>query len=284
MKPIGQILRSKRESLGMTLIDLEKKVKIQKKYIEMIENNEFNRLPNPDYTRGFIEKYARAVNLNAETLINEHQNELPSKKLSAKEASRQIKNKQSLQNTDQSVQKLIAWLLGILLIMFLIWLIFTQFIFTDKNNEWQAEDINPSRNVKVEKKTEDKSIVSKTDNATKVKKKEKDNAKVEASTKLTYKNFDGANLAYEIETNEPLELKIESKIPTWVQIYDDKKNNYAYKEMKKQSFKIDEKVKTITLISGNSTSMEVYINDKKVSVPKEADNLITRTYFFKVIQ
>lgn len=152
MKPIGQILRSKRESLGMTLIDLEKKVKIQKKYIEMIEKNEFDRLPNPDYTRGFIEKYAKAVNLNAENLLKEHQNELPTKKLSAKEASKLIKSTQTTRSTDQSVQKLLAWLLGIILIMFLIWLIFSQFIFTDKNSEWQAEDINKSRNVKVEKR------------------------------------------------------------------------------------------------------------------------------------
>lgn len=284
MKQIGQILRSKRESLGMTLIDLEKKVKIQKKYIEMIEKNEFDRLPNPDYTRGFIEKYAKAVNLNAENLLKEHQNELPTKKLSAKEASKLIKSTQTTQSTDQSVQKLLAWLLGTILIMFLIWLIFSQFIFTDKSSEWQAEDINKSRNVKVEKKTEEKPVASKTEQSSNEKLKEKENAKVEASTKLTYKNFDGANLAYEVESTEPLKLKIDSKIPTWVQIYDDKKKNYAYKETKRESFKIDEKVKNITLISGNSTSMEVYINDKKVSVPKEADNLITRTYFFKVIQ
>lgn len=34
MKQIGQILRSKRESLGMTLIDLEKKIKIQKNILK----------------------------------------------------------------------------------------------------------------------------------------------------------------------------------------------------------------------------------------------------------
>lgn len=287
MKLIGQILRTKRESLGMTLIDLEKKVRIQKKYIEMIEKNEFDRLPNPDYTRGFIEKYAKAVNLNGEQLLKEHQNELPARKLSAKEASDQIKNAQSVQNKDTSVQKLLAWLLGIIVTLFLIWLIFSQFIFTDKNNEWQAEDVNKSRNVKVEKKTVETPVAkgdSKKDKDSKTVDKAKETPKTVEPTKLTYKNFDGANLAYEIETKDQIELKIDSKVPTWVQVYDDKKKNYAYKEMKKEAMKIDKEAKSISLISGNSTAMEVYINDKKVTVPKEAENLITRTYFFKVIK
>ncbi|WP_414043298.1 RodZ domain-containing protein [Macrococcus sp. EM39E] len=285
MKLIGQILRSKRESLGMTLIDLEKKVRIQKKYIDMIEKNEFNQLPNPDYTRGFIEKYAKAVNLNAEQLLKEHHKELPTRKLSAKEASEQIKNAQTPQSTDNSVQKLLAWLLGIIVTLFLIWLIFTQFIFTDKESEWHAEDLNKSRDVKVEKKVEEKTVASKNvDNKKSDKTETKEKAKPVEPLKLTYKNFDGANLAYEVSTKDQIELKIDSKISTWVQVYDDKKKNYAYKEMKKGSMKIDKNAKSISLISGNSTAMDVYINNKKVTVPKEAENLITRTYFFKVIK
>lgn len=287
MKLIGQKLRSKRESLGMTLIDLEKKVKIQKKYIEMIEKNEFDRLPNPDYTRGFIEKYARAVNLNSSDLLTLHEEELPDRKMSAKEASKKIKTETNENAHDNSAHKLLFWLFSILLILFLIWLIFTQFIFTDKNNEWKAENVNKSRNVKIERTTEQTMADSKEN----INQKNKDTqSEPESKTKsmqplkLTYKNFDGANLAYEVETNEPIQLKIVSKVPTWVQVYDNQKKNYAYKEMKKEIMKIDKSAKNITLISGNSTSMDVYINDKKVSVPKEAENLITRTYFFKILK
>ena len=77
-------------------------------------------------------------------------------------------------------------------------------------------------------------------------------------------------------------MKIVSKMPTWVQVLDDKNKNYVYNEIKEQSFKIDKEAKVVTIISGNSTSADIYINNQKVSVPKEAENLITRTYFFKV--
>ncbi|WP_414056116.1 helix-turn-helix domain-containing protein [Macrococcus equi] len=284
MKVIGQILRSKRESLGMTLIDLERKIKIQKKYIEMIEKNEFENLPNPDYTRGFIEKYAKAVNLNAEQLITEHQEELPIRKLSAQEASKKIKSDHPINHYDSGAQKLLLWIIGIITVLFLLWLIFSQFIITDRNSEWHAEDINKSRNVTVEKKNDEKVITSKEDKSKKETQQKKNDEKLIEPLKLTYKNFDGSNLAYEVETQDKITLKVDSKIPTWVQVFDNKKKNYAYKEMKQETMQIDKDVESITLISGNSTSLSVYINDKKVTVPKEAENLITRTYFFKVIK
>ena len=59
-------------------------------------------------------------------------------------------------------------------------------------------------------------------------------------------------------------------------------DEYVYNEIKEQSFNIDKDAKEVTIISGNSTSADIYINNQKVSVPKEAENLITRTYFFKV--
>lgn len=37
MKNIGEILRNKREQLGMTLVELEEKTKIQRQFLVMIE-------------------------------------------------------------------------------------------------------------------------------------------------------------------------------------------------------------------------------------------------------
>ncbi|UBH14075.1 helix-turn-helix domain-containing protein [Macrococcus armenti] len=275
MKQIGQKLRSKRESLGMTLIDLEKKIKIQKKYIEMIEKNDFNRLPNPDYTRGFIEKYASAANLNGSELIQQHESELPERKISAKEA---IDNmKQSLvEEKDQTARKMIAIILSILAILFVIWFL-SQFLIKDRDHAFKPASINPSRNVNVEKKEE---VTPKKN----VQKKSQQKQETKSSTNVVYKNFDGSNLSYEIKTDEPLQIKIDSKVPNWVQVFDNNKKNYAYKELKQETFNIDKDVKDVTIISGNSTSTDIYINKQKISIPKEAENLITRTYYFKVVK
>ena len=90
MKNIGEILRNKREQLGMTLVELEEKTKIQRQFLVMIEKNDFENLPNPDYTRGFITKYASSINMSPKELIDKHQSELPKSAPSAKEAFRQL--------------------------------------------------------------------------------------------------------------------------------------------------------------------------------------------------
>ncbi|UOB21439.1 helix-turn-helix domain-containing protein [Macrococcus armenti] len=275
MKQIGQKLRSKRESLGMTLIDLEKKIKIQKKYIEMIEKNDFNRLPNPDYTRGFIEKYASAVNLNGSELIQQHESELPERKISAKEAIDNMKQSH-VEEKDHTARKMIAIILSILAILFVIWLL-SQFLIKDRDHAFKPASINPSRNVTVEKKEE---VTPKKN----VQKKSQQKQETKSTTNVVYKNFDGSNLSYEIKTDEPLQIKIDSKVPNWVQVFDNNKKNYAYKELKQETLNIDKDVKDVTIISGNSTSTDIYINKQKVTIPKEAENLITRTYYFKVVK
>lgn len=156
-------------------------------------------------------------------------------------------------------------------ILFIIWIL-SQLLFTNKDETFKPASLNPSRNIPVEKKQE---TISKAD-------KPAVKTQVKPETSLTYKNFDGSNLTYEVKSQQPLTVKIVSKVPTWVQVFDDKNKNYVYNEIKEQSFNIDKDAKEVTIISGNSTSADIYINNQKVSVPKEAENLITRTYFFKV--
>lgn len=110
MKYIGETLRSKREQLGMTLVELEEKTKIQRPFLVMIEKNEFENLPNPDYTRGFITKYASAINMSAHELIDKHQSELPKTAPSAKEAFRQLTQEKRSQ-TEISENKMVAKLI-----------------------------------------------------------------------------------------------------------------------------------------------------------------------------
>ena len=281
---IGQVLRSKRESLGMTLVDLEKKISIQKKFIELIEKNEFDKLPNPDYTKGFIEKYATSVNLNAQALLEKHHDELPNKTISAKDAIIQIKKSEKVKKPDISAQKLLLMLLGILLVLFAVWFICSELIFTNKDNSFQAKNINESRNVSVETPKEEPSKTAKNDNEKKSESKDKQAEPKDSKANITYKSFDGSVLAYEVNAKDAFKIKIDSKTPTWVQMYDDQKKTYAYKQINSSEYEIDKEAKNVTLISGNSTALNVYIDGQKISVPNAAQNLITRTYYFTIIK
>ncbi|MFD2925591.1 helix-turn-helix domain-containing protein [Halobacillus naozhouensis] len=74
---IGSRLREAREAKELTLEEVQSTTKIQKRYLQAIENNEFGILPGKFYTRAFIREYASAVGLNPEQVMEEHSSELP---------------------------------------------------------------------------------------------------------------------------------------------------------------------------------------------------------------
>lgn len=53
MKTVGEALKGRRERLGMTLTELEQRTGIKREMLVHIENNEFDQLPNKNYSEGF---------------------------------------------------------------------------------------------------------------------------------------------------------------------------------------------------------------------------------------
>ncbi|RWZ60426.1 helix-turn-helix domain-containing protein [Halobacillus fulvus] len=74
---IGSRLKEARESRGLSLEEVQSTTKIQKRYLQAIEGNDFNTLPGKFYTRAFIREYASAVGLDPEVIMEEHKSELP---------------------------------------------------------------------------------------------------------------------------------------------------------------------------------------------------------------
>ncbi|ULG72939.1 helix-turn-helix domain-containing protein [Macrococcus brunensis] len=270
MKPIGKILKSKRESLGMTLLDMEKRIKIKREYISMLEKNEFDQLPNPDYAVGFIKKYAESVNLHAQKLIEEHQTELPVHKMTAKEAKKSLQSP-VIQET-QLLSPLFRLILLVAALCTLLWLA-SVYLFPH-HHEWNAATINPSRNVAVETK--------KVENMPDKKKEPEKPVKKEEKTIVSYKSFDGATLSYTVKTKEPVSIRVTSKTPTWLQLRNDNNQSENYQNVNDRTLKVDKGTRTVTLIAGSTADLTVYLNGEKVDVPTNADTLITRTYQFNI--
>ena len=72
---VGDFLRRVRQSSGFSLKEIEKRIGVPVKYLEVIESNDFWKLPGSVYTRGFLERYAKFLNLNTQEIIKRWQSE-----------------------------------------------------------------------------------------------------------------------------------------------------------------------------------------------------------------
>ncbi len=68
----GQRLRAVREAKNLSLQDISKSLRYSAKQIDALENNQFDALPDPMMTRGFIRSYAKYLEIEAEPLIKSY--------------------------------------------------------------------------------------------------------------------------------------------------------------------------------------------------------------------
>ena len=72
METIGEILKNAREKKGLTIETLEKNTHIVSRYIEALENNEFDKLPGEIYVKGFIKNLSDKLSLDSKLLLERY--------------------------------------------------------------------------------------------------------------------------------------------------------------------------------------------------------------------
>ncbi len=77
MTELGQRLKEARLSKGLSYDELQDKTKIQKRYLQAIEEGQYSILPGAFYARAFIKNYAEAVDLDPDQLFEEYASDLP---------------------------------------------------------------------------------------------------------------------------------------------------------------------------------------------------------------
>lgn len=92
-EPVNEILdlKATREAMGFSLSDVFHATRVSVLNLEALERWDFDRLPPPVYTRNFIRKYAQAIGIDEEPILNRYQIHLDS----AKAPSEEKENKRS---------------------------------------------------------------------------------------------------------------------------------------------------------------------------------------------
>jgi cytoskeletal protein RodZ len=69
---IGNSLREARIRKGLTIRDVEDATKIRSRYLEALEEDDFDVLPGPTYVKAFLRTYATYLKLNSGELVEEY--------------------------------------------------------------------------------------------------------------------------------------------------------------------------------------------------------------------
>jgi cytoskeleton protein RodZ len=68
-RAVGRLLRDQREARGLSLPDIEKKLRIRLSHLEAIEDGRFDKLPGAAYIPAFLRAYAAHVGLDPEKVL-----------------------------------------------------------------------------------------------------------------------------------------------------------------------------------------------------------------------
>ena len=73
MDEIGQILRDAREAKGLSHADVFDKIRITPKFLKAMEEGTYESLPSQTHVRGYLRKYARHLQLDADPLLERYE-------------------------------------------------------------------------------------------------------------------------------------------------------------------------------------------------------------------
>ncbi|KQU22940.1 hypothetical protein ASG61_05145 [Bacillus sp. Leaf75] len=311
MTELGQRLRQERESKGLSLEDLQKLTKIQKRYLLGIEEGNYEVMPGKFYVRAFIKQYCEAIGLDTDAIFEEYKSDIPSTQTEdmPQQLSRVRSRKEIPQHT-KGVSKAYDYLptvlvvAGVVVVGIIIWVI-AQNIVSDKNKE-QANQEAPNSEVQQSntqeetnettakndnsKSEDEQSAADKKEKAEKEKaakekaakeKAEKEKAEKEKkdSGKQEYKEVQktGRSATYALSGTDAFNLEVTStQADTWLDVKNGKGNAFFSSILKKgetKEFDLTKETEARVNI-GYSPGVELKVNGKAVDLPFDSSKQV----------
>ncbi|SFQ06700.1 protein RodZ, contains Xre-like HTH and DUF4115 domains [Priestia endophytica DSM 13796] len=313
MTELGKRLKEARIEKGLSLEDLQKETKIQKRYLAGIEEGNYDLMPGKFYVRAFIKQYCEAVGLNVEQTFEQYQADIPSAQhqVAPEELSRvktrtkevAPKNSKVLDALPKAI--IAAVVVGVLVLGWVIALYINkddkeQANSTDSQVESQSEQSSDAQkedsnddseqastktdeNKEAEKKEAEKKEAEKKEAAKKEEEKESD--KDESKSKLTTVEGAANPGTYKLEGADEfkLELTATATTPSWVGVTNGKGNSFFSSMLQKG------KTETIDLTNeqdvkirvGFAPGVEVKVNGEVVQYPSDPKQNVTQNVFIQ---
>lgn len=278
MEDIGQKLKAAREEKHLSIADVEEKTKIQRRYLEAIENNNFDALPGDFYVRAFIKQYAGMVGLDGNELLNDYHQEVPQT-----QSEEYVEN--SIDNKSEEVKKTInnrqgMWrnyvprilgVLAVIAVIVVIYLVYTNVFASNSATKPKTDDVTvTSKSISSSKKSVSKSKSS--------------SEKAAAADKLTITQT--GNYIYTVSglTKAAVVTFTSAGQQVWLGATED--GNIMYQANvnpgETQTLNLQANTQNLQLNVGNTYDLTITIDGKKVELPEATNpaNAVTISFNF----
>ena len=114
----GEVLRKKREDIGLSIDHIANQLNLDSKLIELLEKNDYEKFNIETYLKGYLRAYAKALDLDDDMIISLYKQSNPEK---TPEILPNVKPKIQRNSADKSV-KLFSYIIGITIALsILVW-------------------------------------------------------------------------------------------------------------------------------------------------------------------
>lgn len=299
MNEIGEILKQARIEQGYTLEDLQQTTKIQKRYLQAVEEGNMEILPGRFYARAFVKQYADIVGLDGEQLLEEHANQ------TSEEASEEFAENVKVPPTRTKVKRKdildnMGEFLPTILIVLLVFAIFLVIYFAwiqtrpadDENaliNENNTEQVGPTTeenedaaaNADADNEAEGD---SETDADTDAEEEEPEDP--EPTQEVAVATSTGANTTFEVTGDHPEEQNITLTAnggASWVSIEVAGGATEQAMLADGESLSVDfpDTTSSVNLVIGAASNTEMSLNDEPVQYAPESEGVVTQRIQFQ---
>ncbi|WP_137742854.1 helix-turn-helix domain-containing protein [Robertmurraya siralis] len=276
MTELGNRLKEARLEKDMSLDDLQAVTKIQKRYLEGIEEGNYSMMPGPFYVRAFIKQYAEAVDLEPEELFEQYQADVPTafkddlpEKLSRVQTRRNISGGNSKFFDILPKILVAAFIIGALAV---IWYFYSQTAGKDTNEQIEnnSDGASYEEAENLSREPVEEPVVDEEEDEQNGKDEDVDSTEEEVAQEqeITVVESQGRRTTYELKNADNFELKLVSTGETWVSI----KNGAGQSvfqgmlttggtDSHTEDLSNEEEV---VIRVGSAPNTEIYINDEKL--------------------
>jgi cytoskeletal protein RodZ len=283
---LGNRLREAREAKGLSLDELQRITKIQKRYLIGIEDGNYSIMPGKFYVRAFIKQYAEAVDLNPEEIFDLYKEDVPAVLNTELPELSRVKSRKTI---SEGNSKVLDALPKLLIAVFLVGAAALIYYFLQHNAGDNTTGVDNTDNVQVKydsgnlvtkKEEQAKNSTENEKDKTNSQTKDTNNAGDETTTEeepveeseptqeLSVVSSSGSETIYELKNTERFELKLVSTGETWVNMKNGKGFSHFQGMLKKgatESHSVDYTNETeAVLVIGNSVNTDIFINDQKL--------------------